>query len=250
MNANNVIKIGTALKWRDIFDINKIYYQENIVTACGCVFRCKVLQTQGKSPITVADEAGHIMYSNQDIWDVVVDMLYYYNYALDNQLISKDILDYVKSLEKEIKDYKESVDSFQETANKKSKELTEEINKLWNNFANIGGGQKFVILNQKPSPNDYSYYEEDTEDSLIFGRGQFVAYPDNEMTDGWGFAIVKNIDVQSNIEETKVDWYYATEIEKRLIKLELMFTDHVYGVIGTGKWKNDFYWRPCAKWVN
>ena len=250
MNANNVIKIGTALKWRDIFDINKIYYQENIVTACGCVFRCKVLQAQGKSPIAVVDDAGHIMYSNQDIWDVVVDMLYYYNYAIDNELISKNTLEYVQSLEIKVTGYKESVDLLQETAKQKSKEIADEINKLWKNFASFGGGQKLVILNEKPSSTDYYYTEEDNEETLIFGRGQCVVYPDDEMPDGWGFAIVKNIDIQTNIEDSKVDWYYATEIEKRLSKLELMFSDHAYGVIGTGKWKNDFYWHQYAKWVN
>ena len=90
MANDSVIKIGTALKWRNTFDPDKIYYKENIVSACGCVFRCKVQKTQGKSPIGVTDIQGHIAYDNPDIWDVVVDMLYYYNFAVDTQIVTQE----------------------------------------------------------------------------------------------------------------------------------------------------------------
>lgn len=107
MNNDNIVKIGTALKWRNTFDITKKYYQENVVTVCGCVFRCKVLQAQGKSPVTITDNQGHIVYTNTDVWDVLVDMAYYYNFAVDTKKLTQETLDYVKQLDKAIKKQQE-----------------------------------------------------------------------------------------------------------------------------------------------
>ena len=113
MANDSVIKIGTALKWRNTFDPDKIYYKENIVSACGCVFRCKVQKTQGKSPIGVTDIQGHIAYDNQDIWDVVVDMLYYYNFAVDTQIVTQETLDYIKKLEELQRKQQNEIDDLQ-----------------------------------------------------------------------------------------------------------------------------------------
>lgn len=84
---NNIVKIGTAIKWRGVFDKNTKYYLENIVSLCGSVFRCKVPVTQGKSPIEVIDNVGRIAYANSDIWDVVVDFVDYYNGRIDNEIL-------------------------------------------------------------------------------------------------------------------------------------------------------------------
>lgn len=97
MNSNNIVKIGTALKWRGTFDENKRYYQENIITMCGCVFRCKILLTQGNAPVSIIDDEGHITYQNLDIWDVVVDMVSYYNFVVDCKNAVKKIGDAVKN---------------------------------------------------------------------------------------------------------------------------------------------------------
>lgn len=83
MNNNNIITIGTALKWRGIFDKEKTYYQDNIVLEAGCLFRCKVLQIQGHSPVQTVDESGHFEFINQDAWDVILDMSVYYNKIAD-----------------------------------------------------------------------------------------------------------------------------------------------------------------------
>ena len=114
MNNDNIVKIGTALKWRNTFDITKKYYQENVVTVCGCVFRCKVLQAQGKSPVTITDNQGHIVYTNTDVWDVLVDMAYYYNFAVDTKKLTQETLDYVKQLDKAIKKQQEEIHAIQE----------------------------------------------------------------------------------------------------------------------------------------
>lgn len=114
MNNNNIVKIGTALKWRNTFDIEKKYYQENIVTACGCVFRCKVLQAQGKVPIRTSDDNGHIVYANTDVWDVLVDMAYYYNYTVDTQKLTGETLDYVKKLNEAFQKQQKEIKTLQE----------------------------------------------------------------------------------------------------------------------------------------
>ena len=114
MNNNNIVKIGTALKWRNTFDITKKYYQENIVTICGCVFRCKVLQAQGKSPVRIADDAGHLAFANTDVWDVVVDMVYYYNFAIDTNNLTKETLEYIKKLDAEWQRQQKEIQALQE----------------------------------------------------------------------------------------------------------------------------------------
>lgn len=113
MDNNNVVKIGTALKWRNTFDLTKKYYQENVVTACGCVFRCKVLQAQGKSPIKMTDDQGHIVYTNTDVWDVLVDMAYYYNYAVDTRKLTQQMLDYAKALDKAFQEQQKEIEALQ-----------------------------------------------------------------------------------------------------------------------------------------
>lgn len=80
---NNIITIGTALKWRGIFDKEKAYYQDNIVLEAGCIFRCKVLQTVNQPPVKMTDENGHFELINQDVWDVILDMSVHYNKIAD-----------------------------------------------------------------------------------------------------------------------------------------------------------------------
>lgn len=129
MNNNNIVKIGTALKWRNTFDITKKYYQENMVTICGCVFRCKVLQAQGKTPVRVADDAGHLAFANTDVWDVIVDMAYYYNFAIDTNNHTKETLEYIKKLDAEWRRQQKEIEAIQEDDKKQWKHILE-IEKL------------------------------------------------------------------------------------------------------------------------
>lgn len=80
---NNIITIGTALKWRGIFDKEKAYYQDNMVLVAGCIFRCKVLQTVNQPPVKITDGDGHFELINQDVWDVILDMSVHYNKIAD-----------------------------------------------------------------------------------------------------------------------------------------------------------------------
>ena len=129
MNNNNIVKIGTALKWRNTFDITKKYYQENMVTICGCVFRCKVLQAQGKTPVRIADDAGHLAFANTDVWDVIVDMAYYYNFAIDTNNLTKETLEYIKKLDAEWRRQQKEIEAIQEDDKKQWKHILE-IEKL------------------------------------------------------------------------------------------------------------------------
>lgn len=133
MNNNNIVKIGTALKWRGTYDNAKIYYQENIVTTCGCVFRCKALQTQGQPPVITIDEYGHVAYANPDVWDVVVDMVYYYNFCIDTDIATQETLDYIKSLDSQCEEI-QKVDTRQweciEAIEKKDEKQQREIDSL------------------------------------------------------------------------------------------------------------------------
>lgn len=129
MNNNNIVKIGTALKWRNTFDITKKYYQENMVTICGCVFRCKVLQAQGKTPVRIADDAGHLAFANTDVWDVIVDMAYYYNFAIDTNNHTKETLEYIKKLDAEWRRQQKEIEAIQEDDKKQWKHILE-IEKL------------------------------------------------------------------------------------------------------------------------
>ncbi len=83
MNQNNIITIGTALKWRGIYDREKTYYKDNITLDAGCVFRCKVLQSQNQPPVKMTDEDGHFVFINQEVWDVILDMSVHYNKIAD-----------------------------------------------------------------------------------------------------------------------------------------------------------------------
>ena len=114
INNNNIVKIGTALKWRNTFDLTTKYYQENVVTACGCVFRCKVLQTLGQPPIKMDDDQGHITYTNTDVWEVLVDMAYYYNYAVDTRTLTKQMLDYVTELDRAFQEQQKEIKTLQQ----------------------------------------------------------------------------------------------------------------------------------------
>lgn len=92
-NNNNIITIGTALKWRGIFDREKTYYQDNIILDAGCIFRCRVLQTQNQPPVQTIDENGHFELINQDVWDIILDMSAYYNKIADIEHYAGETMD-------------------------------------------------------------------------------------------------------------------------------------------------------------
>lgn len=115
MNQKDTVRIGIALKWRSTFDPEKKYYQENIVSLYGSVFRCKVESCIGKSPLGEQDEKGHMTFANTDVWDVVVDMVDYYNKALDSYLASKETEKHIKTVEAQVAVHQQKIEELQKT---------------------------------------------------------------------------------------------------------------------------------------
>lgn len=109
MSNNNIVQIGTALKWRNTYDEKRKYYQENVVTLHGCVFRCKTLVSVGEPPVSINDK-GHLEYINTDVWDVVVDMAYYFNTISDSEQVIEGTFEHISNLELEVQDCSDAIE--------------------------------------------------------------------------------------------------------------------------------------------
>ncbi len=255
MNNDNTVKIGVALKWRNTFDTTKRYYQENVVTACGCVFRCKVLQAQGKSPIKFTDEQGHIAYTNTDIWDVLVDMAYYYNYAVDTRKLTKEMLDFAKKLDEAFQKQQKEIKALQdenqdqwshieaiETHNAEQQREIDSLHDtiscfsegiwvdtlLWSNLT-IWDNNKYAITDDlQDQINELTdHHRQDIKDLTDKHNSELSALTSN---------IVKQNKIQDGIND--------------------YFQDQIYGLnnalccFGSGIWENDLHWSLEALWDN
>lgn len=91
MNQKGIVRIGIAPKWRGTFDPEKEYYQENMISLYGSVFRCKALSCVGKPPLEEKGSRGYLAFINTDVWDVIVDMVEYYNKTLNSNLNPEEL---------------------------------------------------------------------------------------------------------------------------------------------------------------
>lgn len=146
MNTNNTVLIGNALKWRNVFDINKQYYQENIVTTHGCVFRCKALSCKGKTPVVELDESGHIAYTNTDVWDVIVDMAFFYNNAIDTGAMVESAFDQLALLNVQMEAHKKVIDAMSKQIYKEHAEITKKLDDLIDRINDLGSGRPSTSL--------------------------------------------------------------------------------------------------------
>lgn len=94
------------------------------------------------------------------------------------------------------------------------------------------------VVNAQPSSTDTLYTDPASGNPAGFHAGQCVVYPDADVQDGWGLSIAKHVLYDDREIPTKVFWYHATDIEKRIASLEKDF-----GCFGTGLWINEFPWR-------
>lgn len=255
MNNDNIVKIGTALKWRNTFDITKKYYQENVVTACGCVFRCKVLQAQGKSPVRATDEQGHIVYTNTDVWDVLVDMAYYYNFAVDTKKLTQETFDYVKKLD----------EAFQKQQ-KEIQALQEDNSDQWNHID---------VIEQV---NDEQFRELDSILDTIscFSEGIWIdtlLWSNETIWDNNKYAITDDLQNQIDVlnDNHRKDIEDLTDKHDREISAlaaHVVYQEKIQGGIndylqdqiydlnnsiscfGTGVWENDLHWSEITLWNN
>ncbi len=106
------------------------------------------------------------------------------------------------------------------------------------------------IANMQPSSTDTLYTDPVSGNPAGFHAGQCVVYPDVDVKDGWGLSIAKYVFYDDQGIPTKILWYHATDIEKRIASLEENVAKIFYGCLGMGLWVNEFPWQNDAVWSN
>ena len=106
------------------------------------------------------------------------------------------------------------------------------------------------VANQQPTDAHTLYTDPVSGNPAGFHPGQCVIYPDSDIPDGWGLSIAKNVTTTPQGVPIKISWYHATDVEKRLTRLEEKMTITHDGVIGTGLWINEYPWQQDAVWDN
>lgn len=252
---NNVVKIGTALKWRNTFDLTKKYYQENVVTACGCVFRCKVLQAQGKSPIKMTDDQGHIVYTNTDVWDVLVDMAYYYNYAVDTRKLTQQMLDYAKKLDEAFQKQQKEIEALQKDNQ--------------DQWSHINDNEKVNAEQQRELNSIFDTIS-------CFSEGIWIdtlLWSNETIWDNNKYAITDDLQNQINVlsethrqdiedltekHDSEINALAAHVVHQEKIQdgINTYIQDQVYDLnntlccFGTGVWENNLHWTNIYLWDN
>lgn len=238
MNNNNIVKIGTALKWRSTFDINKRYYQENIVTMCGCVFRCKILLAQGKSPVDITDDYGHIKYANPDIWDVIVDMAHYYNFVIDCEEAIKNVTDRSEQNSNSINEQQKEIERLKRENNDQWYEIDKSFKYLENKFDKVSNDlldkiNEFAVEFRKQI-EDLAKINEDELDKI---------YEYQELHEivhqGIDKALEEFADRLAQIDQTD-------EMQQRQINYLL----YRISVCSNGIWDNGLMWVDESYWEN
>lgn len=255
INNDNIVKIGVALKWRNTFDLTKKYYQENVVTACGCVFRCKVLQAQGKSPIKMTDDQGHIVYTNTDVWDVLVDMAYYYNYVVDTHKLTQQMLDYAKKLDEAFQKQQKEIEALQEDnrdqwghindIEKVNTEQQRELNSIFDTISCFSEGiwiDTLLWSNETIWDNNKYAITDDLQN-------QINVLDENHRQD------IEDLTEKHNTEISALAAHVARQ-EKIQRGINEYLQDQVYDLnnsfscFSTGVWENDLHWSQEALWDN
>lgn len=253
MNNNNIVKIGTALKWRNTFDIEKKYYQENIVTACGCVFRCKVLQAQGRVPVRISDDNGHIVYANTDVWDVLVDMAYYYNYAVDNQKMTMETFDYVKKLDEAFQEQQREIEAIQKdnkdqwdhinAIEKVNDEQQRELNSIFDTISCFSEGiwiDTLIWSNETIWDNNKYAITDDLQNQvnvLTDTHRQDIENLTNKHNSEIG-ALAGHIAHQEKIQDG-INKYLQDQVSD---------LNDCFSCFGTGVWENNLHWSNGDLW--
>lgn len=255
INNDNIVKIGVALKWRNTFDLTKKYYQENVVTACGCVFRCKVLQAQGKTPIKMTDDQGHIVYTNTDVWDVLVDMAYYYNYAVDTRKLTQQMLDYTKKLDEAFQKQQKEIEALQEDnrdqwghindIEKVNTEQQRELNSIFDTISCFSEGiwiDTLLWSNETIWDNNKYAITDDLQN-------QINVLDENHRQD------IEDLTEKHNTEISALAAHVARQ-EKIQMGINEYLQDQVYDLnnsfscFNTGVWGDLFIWNNDHLWAN
>ncbi len=86
-NTGNTIVIGSSPKFRGEYSSTAIYYEENIVTSYGSVFKASANAFQDMPPIVEALD-GTISLSENGCWITVIDNVDLYNAVLSTNSLS------------------------------------------------------------------------------------------------------------------------------------------------------------------
>lgn len=81
MSATEILTIGSVIKHRGEYNSDTIYYTNNQVTICNCVFQALGNNFSGVSPIKENSD-GTIELANTTTWKCVIDNIKLYNAAL------------------------------------------------------------------------------------------------------------------------------------------------------------------------
>lgn len=106
------------------------------------------------------------------------------------------------------------------------------------------------VVDRQPTSNDTLYTDPVSKNPAGFHQGQCVVYPDEEVEDGWGLSIAKYVTTTPEGIPTKVLWHHATDMEKRIRKIEEKIIIIHDGTFGTGLWVNTYPWQNDAVWDN
>jgi len=252
MNNNDIVKIGAALKWRNTYDPKKTYYQENITTLGGSVFRCKALTCVGKTPIGEKDSVGHITFANTDVWDVVVDMTEYYNWALDSNLLAKETKEYVKGVQDQFWRQQAQINALQKVDNTHDEEiaaLKQADQDLSDRLDAVGATTSIKDLNKAIRKINKA---QAVQDEAIVTLGEHFGC----FSDG--------IWINAGLWEDEKLWANDTfdlsamvnAIEKNIQDIADLNPDTVreiegyFSAFGTGLWSDIFVWNEDDLWLN
>ena len=105
MSTSEILTIGSVVKHRGSYNANTIYYTNNQVTMCNCVFQAIGNNFSGVPPIEENSD-GTIQLANTITWKCIVDNVALYNAALStNNLDSR-----LSAAEQSVKEVKETAD--------------------------------------------------------------------------------------------------------------------------------------------
>lgn len=114
MSTSEILTIGSVIRHRGSYNANTIYYINNQVTMCNCVFQAIGNNFSGVPPIEENSD-GTIKLANTVTWKCIVDNTALYNAALStNNLDSR-----LTAAEESVKEVKETADTFSDFVNSK-----------------------------------------------------------------------------------------------------------------------------------
>lgn len=86
MADSKVLAIGSIVKHRGEYNNNTVYYVNNQVTMCNCVFQAMGNDFKGIVPLSVSDNQT-VQLANTEVWKCIIDNVALYNASLSTNRI-------------------------------------------------------------------------------------------------------------------------------------------------------------------